>query len=121
MQRDYEHVEVLEVVAAHTLNITNMLQDGLHGTPREHPIPAAVRPPLQRAFTAVGDVLDLWTVEEDDAATLRTAQDSLRVLAAAAYESSSRDMPFGAAAAIAMSLHRIVQAVTPGLHIEGAE
>lgn len=121
VRSDYRHVEVLEVVAAHTLNITNLLQDGLHGTSREHPIPAAVRPPLQRAFTAVGDVLDLWTVEEDDAATLRVAEESLQALASAAYESSTRDVPFGAAAAIAMSLHRIVQAVTPGLHIEGAE
>ncbi|MHA7189185.1 FUSC family protein [Arthrobacter sp. MDT2-16] len=121
VRRDHQHVEVLEVVAAHTLNITNMLQDALHGTSREHPIPRAVRPALQRSFTAVGDVLDLWTVEEDDAATLQAAEDSLRALAAAAYDSSTPDVPFGAAAAIAMSLHRILQAVTPGLRIEGAD
>jgi uncharacterized membrane protein YgaE (UPF0421/DUF939 family) len=109
--RDHRHVEVLEAVATHTLNITNMLQDALHGTSREQPLPAAVRQPLQQAFTAVGDVLDLWTVEEDDAGTLRVAERSLKALEIAAYESSSKDVPFGAAAAIGMNLHRILQAV----------
>jgi uncharacterized membrane protein YccC len=118
---DYHHVEVLEVVASHTLNITNLLQDALHGTSREHPLPAAVRPPLRDAFTAVGDVLDLWTVEEDDAAVLAIAEQTLRDLERAAYESSSREIPFGAAAAIAMSLHRILQAVSPELRITREE
>lgn len=119
VSRDYRHVEVLEVVASHTLTITNMLQDALHGTSREHPLAGSVRLPLQQAFTAVGNVLDLWTVEEDDAATLRAADEALKALEVAAYEASSRDVPFGAAAAIGMSLHRIVQAVTPELRLEG--
>ncbi|MGV0108749.1 FUSC family protein [Arthrobacter sp. CP30] len=115
VREDYRHVEVLEVVASHTLNITNLLQDALHGTSRERPLPVAVRPALQSAFTAVGDVLDLWTVEEDDAAMLAAAERALRDLEAAAYGTSSREVPFGAAAAIGMSLHRILQAVRPDL------
>jgi uncharacterized membrane protein YgaE (UPF0421/DUF939 family) len=115
VREDYRHVEVLDVVASHTLNITNLLQDALHGTSRERPLPVAVRPSLQVAFTAIGDVLDLWTVEEDDAAMLATAERALRDLEAAAYETSSREVPFGAAAGIGMSLHRILQAVGPEL------
>ena len=89
--------------------------DALHGTSRERPLPVAVRPSLQVAFRAIGDVLDLWTVEEDDAAMLATAERALRDLEAAAYETSSREVPFGAAAGIGMSLHRILQAVGPEL------
>lgn len=118
---DYHHVEILEVVASHTLNITNLLQDALHGTSREQPLPSPVRPALQTAFTAVGAVLDLWTVEEDDDATLTRAEDALQELDWAAWESSSREYPFGAAAAIAMSLHRILQAVTPELRANKAD
>lgn len=117
VRQDYHHVEVLESVATHTLNITNMLQDGLHGTDYEQAMPARVRPPMQQAFTAVGDVLDLWTVEENDAVTLQAAEDALRTLEGEAYQTSSREVPFGAAAAIAMSLHRILQAVTAELRI----
>ncbi|MBG6224378.1 uncharacterized membrane protein YgaE (UPF0421/DUF939 family) [Arthrobacter sp. CAN_A2] len=116
---DYRHVEVLEVVAAHTLNITNMLQEGLHGTAAEHPLPEAVRPPLQAAFAAVGNVLDLWTVEENGAEMLHRAEQTLKVLETKAYESSSETVPFGSAAAIGMNLHRILQAVKPELGIEG--
>lgn len=119
VEADYRHVSVLDVVASHTLNITNMLQDGMHGTATEHAVPESVQPALHEAFTAVGNVLDLWTVEENDAETFRTAQQSLRTLESAAYESSSRDVPFGSAAAIAMSLHRILQAVGPELRIDG--
>lgn len=118
LRRDHRHVEVLEVVASHTFNITNMLQDALHGTSRERPLPTSVRPELQRAFTAVGDVLDLWTVEESDAETLKVAEEALKDLELAAYEASSRDVPFGAAAAIGMSLHRILQAVMPELRVQ---
>ncbi|VDR33362.1 Predicted membrane protein [Arthrobacter agilis] len=121
VREDYRHVEVLEVVASHTLNITNLLQDALHGTSRERPLPDSVRTPLQSAFTAVGDVLDLWTVEEDDAVMLATAERALRDLGAAAYDASSREVPFGASAAIAMSLHRILQAVTPELRLKDGE
>ncbi|MHA7240263.1 FUSC family protein [Arthrobacter sp. TMS1-12-1] len=113
MTQDYRHVEVLEVVAAHTLNITNMLQDGLHGTATERPLSAAVRVPLQAAFVAVGNVLDLWTVEEMDAGTVEDAERALKDLERAAYESSSATVPFGSAAAIGMNLHRILQAVRP--------
>lgn len=121
VRRDHRHVEVLEVVAFHTLNITNMLQDALHGTSREHPLPNAVRPPLRESFTAVGAVLDLWTVEENDAETFQAAERSLAALEAAAYAASSRDIPFGAAAAIAMSLHRILQAVTPDRRVQAED
>ncbi|WP_394248613.1 FUSC family protein [Arthrobacter pityocampae] len=118
IRRDYRHVEVLEIVASHTLNITNMLQDGLHGTATEHPLPEAVRPPLQEAFTAVGNVLDLWTVEEDSTEMVRDAERALKVLETAAYESTSATVPFGSAAAIGMNLHRIVQAVKPELGVD---
>lgn len=121
VDRDYYHVEVLEVVASHTLNITNMLQDALHGTVRERPMPDEVRPVLQEAFTAVGRVLDLWTVEELDGGMFQAAEQSLRELEQAAYETVSRDIPFGAAAAIGMSLHRILQSVVPDLRIESSE
>ncbi len=121
LERDYRHVEVLEVVASHTLNITNLLQDALHGTQREHPLPETLRQPLREAFTTVGNVLDLWTVGENDAETLPTAEDALQVLSTAAYDSSSREIPFGAAAAIAMSLYRIVQAVAPELTTDDAD
>ncbi|MUK00595.1 FUSC family protein [Vibrio cholerae] len=121
LKRDYRHVEVLEVVASHTLNITNLLQDALHGTERERPLPDALRQPLREAFTTVGNVLDLWTVGENDSETLPTAENALQVLSTAAYESSSREVPFGAAAAIAMSLYRILQAVAPELHTEGSD
>ncbi len=118
VQRDYRHVEVLEVVASHTLNITNMLQDGLHGTARESPLPETVRPVLQEAFSSVCQVLNLWTVDESDADMFLTAERNLRALEAAAYETVSPDIPFGAAAAIGMSLHRILQAVEPDLRID---
>ncbi|WP_247827207.1 FUSC family protein [Arthrobacter antioxidans] len=119
MRRDYRHVEVLEIVASHTLNITNMLQDGLHGTATEQSLPEAVRPPLQEAFTAVGNVLDLWTVEECSDENLHDAERTLKVLETAAYESSTETVPFGSAAAIGMNLHRILQAVRPELGVEG--
>jgi uncharacterized membrane protein YgaE (UPF0421/DUF939 family) len=121
VEADYRHVAVLDVVASHTLNITNMLQDGMHGTSTERALPSSVSPALQRAFTAIGDVLDLWTVEENDAETFHTAQQALRELERAAYETSSRDVPFGSAAAIAMSLHRILQAVGPELRLDGGQ
>ncbi|MHA7144637.1 FUSC family protein [Arthrobacter sp. TmT3-37] len=120
-RRDHRHVEVLETVAIHTLNITNMLQDALHGTSREHPLPAAVRPPLQQAFTAVGDVLDLWTVEDLDAEALQVAERSLKDLEISAYETSSKEVPFGAAAAIGMNLHRILQTVAQEQRTDGAD
>ena len=115
LRGDYRHVEVLEIVASHTLNITNMLQDGLHGTATEQPLPESVRTPLQAAFTATGNVLDLWTVDENDDEALREAERILKVLETAAYESSSETVPFGSAAAIGMNLHRILQAVKPEL------
>ncbi|MHA7284005.1 FUSC family protein [Arthrobacter sp. TMS2-4] len=120
VRRDYRHIEVLEIVALHTLNITNMLQDGLHGTETEHSLPGPVRAPLQEAFTAVGKVLDLWTVEEDSTAMVRDAERALKVLETAAYESTSETVPFGSAAAIGMNLHRILQAVKPELGGKGA-
>ncbi|THJ68501.1 FUSC family protein [Arthrobacter echini] len=119
--RDYYRVEVLQTVASHTLNITNMLQDALHGTSHESPMPESLRPVLQEAFTAVGQVLDLWTVEESDGGMFLAAQQRLRALERAAYETVSPDVPFGAAAAIGMSLHRILQAVMPDLRVESSD
>ncbi|WP_155849845.1 FUSC family protein [Arthrobacter sp. H41] len=116
LTKDYEHVRALETVAFHTLSITNMLEDAVEGTTDEKPIPPALREPLQDAFTTVGKVLKLWTVKENDEETLEAAQKALRALEVGAFESASRNSPFGAAAAIAMSLHRILHAVTPATH-----
>lgn len=117
VDQDYHHVGVLEIVAFHTLNITNMLQDALHGTSEEKPLAAAVKEPMRAAFAAVGDVLELWTVDEHDGATLATAQEALRELETAIYDAASRSEPFGAAGSVAMSLHRILHAVTPDLRL----
>ncbi|MEC5199747.1 hypothetical protein RCH21_001986 [Arthrobacter sp. PL16] len=113
LAKDYEHVGALETVAFHTLNITNMLEDAVEGTTDEEPIPPGLKRPLQDAFSAVGDVLELWTVEENDDQTLVGARQALRVLELSAFEAATRERPFGAASSIAMSLHRILHAVTP--------
>ncbi|MHA7241484.1 FUSC family protein [Arthrobacter sp. TMS1-12-1] len=46
VDQDYQHIRVLETVAFHTLNITNMLQDALHGTSDENPLPPVIRAPM---------------------------------------------------------------------------
>ncbi len=121
VHQDYRHIEALEAVASHTLNITNLLQDSLHGTAQEHPLPGAVRAPMQETFTTVGKVLDLWTVEESDPEVLAHAQRSLQLLQRKSYEAALRAVSFGAPVAIAMSLHRILRAVGPEQRAAGKE
>lgn len=121
VHQDYRYIAVLEAVASHTLNITNLLQDSLHGTAQEHPLPDSVRAPMQETLTAVGNVLDLWTVEESDPEVLADAQRSLQLLERKSYEAALRAVSFGAPVAIAMSLHRILHAVGPALRAAGKE
>ncbi|WP_051476756.1 FUSC family protein [Arthrobacter sp. Br18] len=113
LAKDFEQIEVLEVVTFHTINITNMLQDSIHGTAREPALSPAFREPLQKAFAAVSDVLEQWTVNEIAHDTLRGAQQAMLRVAREMNRSAAKEAPFGAAASIAMSLHRILAAVTP--------
>ncbi|MBG6216097.1 putative membrane protein YccC [Arthrobacter sp. CAN_A6] len=119
LAKDFEQIEVLEVVTFHTLNITNMLQDSIHGTHREPALADDFRDPLQEAFSAVGNVLRQWTVDEIAGETLENAEKAMLSLAGKANESAAQEAPFGAAASIAMSLHRILAAVTPSTEPPG--
>lgn len=113
LARDYEHLTVLETVTFHVENITALLKDAVRGTSNERAVPAAMYEPLHDAFEAVGQVLDLWTINENDDEALTAAHTAMERLSVSAYESVSEQVPFDAASSIAMSLQRILKAITP--------
>lgn len=113
LARDYEHLAVLETVTFHVENITALLKDAVCGTSNERAVPAAMYKPLHDAFEAIGQVLALWTINENDDEALTVAHTAMERLSVSTYESVSKQAPFDAASSIAMSLQRILKAVTP--------
>ncbi len=60
-------------------------------------------------------------MEDLDAEALQVAERSLKDLEISAYETSSKEVPFGAAAAIGMNLHRILQTVAEDQRTDGED
>lgn len=113
LDRDYAHLAALENVSFHVQDITRVLGAATKGTAEEQRILDEMNGPLQAAFAAVGDMLELRTTNDTDDDALARAQDTMRTVATEAHRSVPPDAVFSAAISVAMNLHRILEEVTP--------